>query len=308
MILVVLTGCLRLAGQNLPSILGVVNAEGGSPVIAPNTWVEIGGLNLSRANDIRPWQGSDFVNGQMPTSLDGVSVTVNGKSAYIYYINPNQINILTPPDALPGKVAVQVKTNAGTSQPFMVQAQPLSPSFFVFNGGPYVAAQHSVDYSLIGPTGFFGFATTPAKPGEIVVLYANGFGQTSDAIVPGSQSQSGTLSPLPAITIGGLPAAVQSANLITPGLFQFNVAIPPNAPSGDNTIGATYNGTVVIPDQLITVQAAAPAPTTQTFMSLRTATISGAGGWPRPIPLIRTARSPPSTAPAPSFRASTKRD
>ena len=29
---------------------------------------------------------------------------VNGKSAFIYYISPTQINILTPPDALAGSV------------------------------------------------------------------------------------------------------------------------------------------------------------------------------------------------------------
>jgi uncharacterized protein (TIGR03437 family) len=48
------------------------------------------------------WQGSDFTNGQMPTQLDGVSVTVNGKPAYVYYISPTQVNILTPPDPMPG--------------------------------------------------------------------------------------------------------------------------------------------------------------------------------------------------------------
>jgi hypothetical protein len=75
-----------------PVITLVANAEGGNPAIAPNTWVEIKGMNLSSAGDSRPWQGSDFVNNQLPTSLDGVSVTVNGKSAYIYYISPAQVN------------------------------------------------------------------------------------------------------------------------------------------------------------------------------------------------------------------------
>ena len=68
-------------------------------MIAPNTWVEVKGRICSKAGDSRIWQTSDFVNNQMPTKLDGVSVTVNGKSAYVYYISPTQINILTPPDA-----------------------------------------------------------------------------------------------------------------------------------------------------------------------------------------------------------------
>ena len=33
----------------------------------------------------------------MPVKLDGVSVKINGESAYMGYISPTQINILTPP-------------------------------------------------------------------------------------------------------------------------------------------------------------------------------------------------------------------
>jgi hypothetical protein len=86
--------------QNSPAIALVANAEGENPTIAPNTWVEVKGQNLSKAGDARTWQGSDFINGKLPTALDGVSVTVNGKSAYVYYISPTQIDILTPPDAM----------------------------------------------------------------------------------------------------------------------------------------------------------------------------------------------------------------
>jgi uncharacterized protein (TIGR03437 family) len=260
----------RLAwAANSPVITLVANAEGESPTIAPNTWVEIKGSNLAPVKaspDCAPgycWQGSDFVNGQMPKQLQGVSVTVGGKSAYVYYISPTQINILTPPDALQGAVQVQV-TNNGTASPvFTVQAQALSPSFFVFNGGPYIAATH-VNGTLIGPTSLFAGLTTPAKPTETVVLYANGFGPTSVAVVAGSSTQSGTLLPLPAITIGGLPATVQFAGLVAPGEFQFNVVVPANAPSGDNAVIATYNGAEALA-AMITVQGAAAAPTAVTF-------------------------------------------
>ena len=89
-----------------PEIAEVANAEGESPIIAPNTWVEIKGVNLAPSGDSRTWQGSDFTGNQMPTALDGVSVTVNGKSAYVSYISPVQVNILTPPDAMSGPVQV----------------------------------------------------------------------------------------------------------------------------------------------------------------------------------------------------------
>ncbi len=246
--------------QNTPVITLVANAEGEVPVIAPNTWVEVKGQNLSRANDTRVWQGSDFANNQLPTSLDNVGVTVNGKSAYVYYISPTQINILTPPDAMPGTVTVVVNHNGAISAPFAAQAQPLSPSFFVFGGGPYIAATHA-DGSYLGPTSLVSGRTTPAKPGEVVTLYANGFGSTSAPVVSGSLAQSGNLTPPPSVTIGGFPAVVQFAGLAEPGQFQLNVVVPSSAPSGDNAVVALINGVEVGPVGLITVQGAAPPPT-----------------------------------------------
>jgi uncharacterized protein (TIGR03437 family) len=253
-----------LWAQGSPVITLVANAEGENPVIAPNMFVEVKGTGLAKAGDSRQWATADFVNNQMPTKLDGVSVTVNGKSAYVCYISPTQVNIVTPPDTIQGTVLVQVTTTAGSSPEFSVQAQPISPSFFTFNGGPYVVAEHASG-SLIGPASLYPGLTTPATPGEIIQLYANGFGQTSTPVVSGSNTQSGTLPSLPVITIGGVAATVQFAGLVSPALFQFNVVIPANALSGDNAITATYNGVEAAPAGLITILGSAPAPTSQTF-------------------------------------------
>ena len=251
--------------QNSPVISLVANAEGENAVIAPNTWVEIKGTHLAGNGDSRTWQGSDFHNNQLPVSLDGVSVTVNGKAAYVYYISPTQVNVLTPPDAMPGSVAVQVTNNGQASAAVSVKAQAASPSFFNINGGPYVVAQHGADYSLVGPPSLYPGASTPAKPGETVILYANGFGPTTPAAVSGAMTQTGSLSPLPAVAIGGIAAEVQFGGLVSPGLFQINVVVPANAPSGDNALTATLNGVPAAPVALITVQGPAAAPATATF-------------------------------------------
>ena len=188
--------------------------------------------SLAPPGDSRVWQASDFVGGQMPTQLDHVSATVNGKSAYIYYVSPTQVNILTPPDAISGPVQVTVTNNGTASAAFTAQAQPLSPSFFVFNGGPYVAAVHT-NGALIAPTTLYPGASTPAQPGEIVMIYANGFG---------AATPSGILSPTPVIKIGGIAATVQFAGLVAAGQYQFNVVIPSALGNGDQAITATYNG------------------------------------------------------------------
>ncbi len=245
-----------LAGSLLfepPAITLVANAEGGGSAIAPNTWVEIKGVNLAPAGDQRTWQASDFVNGKMPTQLDGTGATVNSKSAYVYYISPTQVNILTPPDPVPASVAIQVTVGNGSAG-FIAPAQAEAPSFFVFNGEPYVAATHA-NGSLLGPVNLYPGSTTPCKPGETVVLYANGFGSTSVPLVSGSPTQTGTLPSLPVITIGGLTATVTFAGLnLTPGEFQFNVVIPAPLANGDQPIVATYNDFSTQAGALITIQ------------------------------------------------------
>ncbi len=237
---------------SLPEIAEVANAEGESPVIAPNTWLEIKGVGLAPAGDSRIWQGSDFAGSQMPVALDKVSATVNGKSAFVYYISPSQINILTPPDAISGAVNVVVTNNGTATAAFSAQAQPISPSFFVFNGGPYVAAEH-VNGTLIGPSTLYPGASSSAKPGETIVLYANGFGPTSTPVVSGSSTQSGTLSTLPVVQIGGVKAIVQFAGLVAPGEFQFNVIVPASLGNGDQPVIATYGGASTQPGALIAI-------------------------------------------------------
>ena len=188
----------------------------------------------------------------MPVQLDRVSATVNGKNAYVYYVSPSQLNILTPPDAMLGPVQVSVTNNGVTAASFTAQAQPTSPSFFVFNGGPYVAAVH-LDGSLIGPATLYPNASTPAKPGETITIFANGFGPTSVPVVIGSSTQSGTLSPLPVIQIGGIRANVIFAGLVAPGEFQFNVIVPASIGNGDQSINASSAGASTQSGALITV-------------------------------------------------------
>lgn len=236
-----------------PEIVEVANAEGDNPAIAPNTWIAIKGVNLAPTGDSRIWGAADFVGAQMPTALDKVGVTVNGKSAYVYYISPTQINVLTPPDAMSGAVQVVVTNNGAASAGFTAQAQPLSPSFFIFNGGPYVAAVHA-NGGFVGPTSLYPGTTTPAKPGETLLLYANGFGPTSVPVAAGSTTQSGTLSPMLAIKIGGVTASGTFAGLVAPGEFQFNVTVPASVADGDQTVTATYNGSTTQAGTLLTIQ------------------------------------------------------
>jgi uncharacterized protein (TIGR03437 family) len=236
-----------------PVVSGVANAESGATFIAPNTWVAIYGTGLAGPN-LYIWQASDFVGNNMPTTINGVSVQMNGQSAYPYYTTSTQLGVLTPPNLTPGPVQVTVTNSGVVSAQFTVQDQAIAPSFFVISGTPYVLAQHASPVSLIGPTTLTPGSYTPAQSGETIVIYMNGCGPTTVPVVAGSVSQSGTLNPQPQIFIGSILANVRFAGLISEGLYQVNVDVPPGLKSGDNSITASVGGVPAQTGILLTIK------------------------------------------------------
>src|SRR5258708_40333688 len=117
----------------------------------------------------------------------------------------------------------------------MGQAEAIWPAVFVLNGGAYAAATHA-NGSYFGPATLYPGSTTPAKPGETIVLYANGFGPVSNTVVSGSAVQSGTLLPAPVIKIGGIAATVTFAGLVSPGEFQSTSWCRCHSPTGTSRL------------------------------------------------------------------------
>ena len=230
----------------------MANAGGYQTNFASATWVSIFGTNLSTATYI--WQNSDFVNGLLPTSLEGVSVTINGMPAFIDYISPTQINVLAPDDATTGSVQVQVTVAQQASNSFSVAKNQFSPAFFTIGNGAYVAALHS-DYTLVGSANLLpGVTTRPAQPGETIQLYGTGFGPTNPAL-PTAQlvSTPAVLANQVQVTIGGMAATVVYAGLVESGTYQLNVTVP-NLPNGDAPVVATIGGVISQTGVSITVQ------------------------------------------------------
>lgn len=236
---------------NAPSITSV-GAAGGASAIAPNSWVEIKGANLAPSTSNRIWQSGDFAGNQLPTQLDGVSATVAGQAAYVYFVSPSQVNILTPPGALPSSAPVRITTGANTSAVFDAKGQAAAPTFFTFTGTNYVAAVHQ-DGSYVAPATLYPGKSSPAKPGEIILVYGNGFGKTTANVVPGSLVQSGSITPAPVVRVGNTVATVSFAGLVSPGLYQLNVVIPVDAADGDLTLAASAAGQSTPAGVLLTV-------------------------------------------------------
>jgi uncharacterized protein (TIGR03437 family) len=232
---------------------GVVNGASFQSGIAANTWITIQGTNLSSTTN--DW-GSSIVNGKLPTSLDGVTVNVGGQQAYISYISPIQINALAP-GITPGPAQVTVSNGSATSTAVTAMAQPVQPAFFLWPGS-YAVATHT-DYTYAVKNGTFStVTTTPAKPGDVLILWGTGFGPTSPAtqtgmLTPSDQTYS-TATPV-SVTIGSSAATVYGAALAPgfAGLYQIAIQVPASIANGDYPVVATINGTQSPSTALLTI-------------------------------------------------------
>ena len=246
--LYVADGGQRVRKISTPAVptLGFTNAAVssflGKADFGSNMYVELYGSNLSTTT--RTWAGGDFNGPNAPTSLDGVSVTVNNKPAFVYYISPSQININTPEDTATGPVLIQVHNVLGFSNTGSANRARLSPTLqsvpqFNIGGKAYVVAQTPDFKSFIGRPGMIqGVPFVAAKPGDTVLIYALGCGATNPATQAGVvAAQNSPLASAYQLKIGGVPATVNFAGLVAGsiGLYQFNVVVP-SVTSGDQSI------------------------------------------------------------------------
>jgi uncharacterized protein (TIGR03437 family) len=230
---------------------GIVNGGSLTAGAAPNAFLSIFGPNLAATS--RGWAAKDFVNGALPASLDGVSVSINGKPAYVAYVSPLQINVIAPADTTTGPVPVVVTNNGLKSSSANVQLAAVAPAFFLFRGNA-IAAFHSDNVTPVGASGV-ATGSTPAKPGETIVLYGTGFGDTNPAYPAGQVLPSAyALATTPTVTIGGASAKVTYAGLTGAGVYQINVTVPDTTPDGDAAVVAQAQGVNTQANAIITVQ------------------------------------------------------
>jgi uncharacterized protein (TIGR03437 family) len=230
------------SGAPVISANGVVNGASFQPGVVANSWVTIQGTNLAPKTD--DWSNS-IVKGKLPTVLDGVSVSMGGKPAYIYYISAGQLNVLAP-DLAAGSIPVTVTNGGVTSAPVTVTASLYGPAFFTWPGSQPVATRQDFSFAVKAGT-FSGATTVPAKPGEVIILWGTGFGPTvpiapGGVAVPGDQAYS--TASAPTITIDNFPATVLGAALApgAVGLYQIAIQVPSTLADGDWPIQAGIGG------------------------------------------------------------------
>jgi uncharacterized protein (TIGR03437 family) len=205
----------------------IVNAASNYPgPIAPNAILSLYGTQLSW--NTRALAASDLVADQLPLRLPGAGVTVmlNKEYAALYYVSPTQINLLIPANATPGlDYTIQVVRDGVAGPRVKLPMVAAAPGLFLIQADT-IAATHA-DGSIIT-------RDSPARPEEIVVLYASGLGQTIPAVADGEiPMEARTIVERASlqVLVNGIPVPDPSIYYagVTPGyagLYQVNVRLP----------------------------------------------------------------------------------
>ncbi|GEM_PF-861917 len=216
--------------------------------VAPGSLVSIFGNNFASA----PFTAAPGL--PLPTQLAGVSVTFNGIPAPVIHVIQNvsghpagtdQINVEVPWNVLPagapsGNAQVVVTRGGLASAPVTIPITSAAPGLFSLqpdSSGVKRPIAYDANYVWAFPAGAYaGLTSKPIKPGAALVLLATGLGPVT--IMP----DNGAPSPLnsltltnPTVLIGGVPAPVFFSGLLSgfAGVYQVNVTVPPNVPTGN---------------------------------------------------------------------------
>jgi uncharacterized protein (TIGR03437 family) len=204
---------------------GIVNAADNQPgPLAPNTLASLYGVRLSY--DTLAMSPNDILGGVLPTLLPGtgVNVAVGNIAAVVYYVSPDQINFLVPSILVPGPSTVQVVLEGHSGPRVNITLAAASPALFQLD------AQNAI---AILPDGTLITPQAPAKPGDIIILYATGLGQTVPSIPNGQLFNQAALLEqfadfklvLNGVAISDAVAYAGNAPGFA-GLYQINVVLP----------------------------------------------------------------------------------
>ena len=178
----------------------------------------------------------------LPQYLAGFEASVNGVTAPIYYVSPNQVNIQIPYETQPGAATLTV-------------------------GNPYVNVNYNLTIVAAAPGVFMtasGFTAAPfssAAAGQISTLFITGDGQVSPSLADGTTPAPGTaLARLPkpnlpvTVTVAGQNATIDFIGIPSGlvGVTQINYTVPAGTPAGEQPVVVTV-GTVASQPAKLTV-------------------------------------------------------
>jgi len=237
---------------------GLVSAASYTSPLTPGGIASLFGFNLATSSVVAALP--------LPSVLGGVTVKVNGAAAPLFFASPNQINFQVPWEVV-GQTQASITVIAGglTSLSLTVKLAT-SPALFSTDasGSGQGAILIANSDTVAAPLGSIpGRNTRPAKRGEFISIFCTGLGDVTNRPPSGAAgvvinpfwglTMPSTTISVPVASIGGIRAPVTFSGLAPGfvGLYQVNVQVLDNAPSGDAvpvvvTLGGASSNTVTI--------------------------------------------------------------
>ncbi len=157
----------------------------------------------------------------LPRRLGETEVLVGGAAAPLLYVSPTQINFQVPRQPQVGQSVVEVRVGGQRAARGTVTVIPIAPGVF----------------AAVNEDGRLNSATSPARRGQVLQIFATGQGEVSPVVEDGVAAPLQPLSvtqSLPDVLIGNRRAQVQFSGLAPnlAGVWQINAVIPSDAPTG----------------------------------------------------------------------------
>jgi uncharacterized protein (TIGR03437 family) len=214
----------------------------GAP-ISPGEFIALFGTGLAGSTQTAPPPYG-------PT-LAGVSVSINGTPAPLYFVSPQQIDCLVPYATQGPTATIVVQNGSGNSNTVTVPVAATSPSVFSLNqtGTGFGAVLH-LDGSIVD-------LSRPAVSGETVSIFLTGMGAVNPPVPDGTAGGTNPLSQTtsqPSVLLASQAATMLYSGLAPgfPGLYQINATLPKNLP-GASTLplsiqtGNAFHSMVSVP-------------------------------------------------------------
>jgi uncharacterized protein (TIGR03437 family) len=214
--------------SSVTKIAGLVNNFSGSTAVAPGEMVAVFGTAMAPHGVAST---APFL--PLPLDLNGVSATVNGVSAPLYYVSPTQVDLQIPYETGAGPAVLGVNNN-GQIAAFPIQVAATAPGLFPF----------AIDAVL-------GTLTTVVQQSQILVLYITGEGDVTPTLATGATpppNSNPAKYPAPrqplGVTIGGVTAPIGFAGVPNgvAGVTQIDMTVPATAPLGQQALVVTVGG------------------------------------------------------------------
>ena len=181
----------------------------------------------------------------LPIELGGVSVSVDGKPAGLFFVSPNQLNILVPAGLQPGKAQIAIELNDEVIALGVLTLNEVAPSLFSADAsgkgtpaGVALRTKSNGQQSYEALARFEGGKAVPVvitrRNGESVFLLLFGGGIHTAENTDGNTSNG--VAENVTVTISGVNVPVTFAGRAPgfAGLDQLNIQLTAAVPAGDN--------------------------------------------------------------------------